>query len=235
MQKYILAIDHGTTSTRAVLFDKAANVVEIAQKETTISYPHPGWVEQDANEIWLACLAVMSEVILKSKISPEQVAAIGISNQRETSVLWDASTGLPVSPAIVWQSKQTKSICDSWKEKGYEDVVKTKTGLRIDPYFSASKIRFIFDQNPDVYEKAKKGEVLFGTMDSWIVWKLSGSLTHITDVSNASRTLLFNIHTLSWDEELLEMFDIPRQILPEVKPTSYAYCKTASYLSLIHI
>lgn len=150
MQKYILAIDHGTTSTRAVLFDKAANVVEIAQKETTISYPHPGWVEQDANEIWLACLAVMSEVILKSKISPEQVAAIGISNQRETSVLWDASTGLPVSPAIVWQSKQTKSICDSWKEKGYEDVVKTKTGLRIDPYFSASKIRFIFDQNPDV-------------------------------------------------------------------------------------
>ena len=128
MQKYILAIDHGTTSTRAVLFDKAANVVEIAQKETTISYPHPGWVEQDANEIWLACLAVMSEVILKSKISPEQVAAIGISNQRETSVLWDASTGLPVSPAIVWQSKQTKSICDSWKEKGYEDVVKAKTG-----------------------------------------------------------------------------------------------------------
>ena len=229
MQKYILAIDHGTTSTRAVLFDKAANVVEIAQKETTISYPHPGWVEQDANEIWLACLAVMSEVILKSKIRPEQVAAIGISNQRETSVLWDASTGLPVSPAIVWQSKQTKSICDSWKEKGYEDVVKAKTGLRIDPYFSASKIRFIFDQNPNVYEKAKKGEVLFGTMDSWIVWKLSGSLTHITDVSNASRTLLFNIHTLSWDEELLEMFDIPRQILPEVKPTSYAYCKTASY------
>ena len=129
MQKYILAIDHGTTSTRAVLFDKAANVVEIAQKETTISYPHPGWVEQDANEIWLACLAVMSEVILKSKISPEQVAAIGISNQRETSVLWDASTGLPVSPAIVWQSKQTKSICDSWKEKGYEDVVKTKTAF----------------------------------------------------------------------------------------------------------
>ena len=229
MQKYILAIDHGTTSTRAVLFDKAANVVEIAQKETTISYPHPGWVEQDANEIWLACLAVMSEVILKSKIRPEQVAAIGISNQRETSVLWDASTGLPVNPAIVWQSKQTKSICDSWKEKGYEDVVKAKTGLRIDPYFSASKIRFIFDQNPAVYEKAKKGEVLFGTMDSWIVWKLSGSLTHITDVSNASRTLLFNIHTLSWDEELLEMFDIPRQILPEVKPTSYVYCKTASY------
>ena len=146
----------------------------------------------------------MSEVILKSKIRPEQVAAIGISNQRETSVLWDAYTGLPVSPAIVWQSKQTKSICDDWKEKGYEDIVKAKTGLRIDPYFSASKIRFIFDQNPDVYEKAKKGEVLFGTMDSWIVWKLSGSLTHITDVSNASRTLLFNIHTLSWDEELLE-------------------------------
>ena len=229
MQKYILAIDHGTTSTRAVLFDKAANVVEIAQKETTISYPHPGWVEQDANEIWLACLAVMSEVVLKSKISPEQVAAIGISNQRETSVLWDASTGLPVSPAIVWQSKQTKSICDGWKKKGYEDIVKAKTGLRIDPYFSASKIRFIFDQNPDVYEKAKKGEVLFGTMDSWIVWKLSGSLTHITDVSNASRTLLFNIHTLSWDDELLEMFDIPKCILPEVKPTSYAYCKTASY------
>ena len=180
MQKYILAIDHGTTSTRAVLFDKAANVVEIAQKETTISYPHPGWVEQDANEIWLACLAVMSEVILKSKISPEQVCAIGISNQRETSVLWDANTGLPVSPAIVWQSKQTKSICDSWKENGYEEVVKAKTG-------------------------------------------------HITDVSNASRTLLFNIHTLEWDDELLNLFDIPREILPEVKPTSYTYCTTASY------
>ncbi len=145
----------------------------------------------------------------------------------------DASTGLPVSPAIVWQSKQTKSICDSWKEKGYEAVVKATTGLRIDPYFSASKIRFIFDQNPAVYEKAKKGEVvyekakkgevLFGTMDSWIVWKLSGSLTHITDVSNASRTLLFNIHTLSWDEELLEMFDIPRQILPEVKPSQLCF------------
>ena len=226
MQKYILAIDHGTTSTRAVLFDKAANVVEIAQKETTISYPHPGWVEQDANEIWLACLAVMSEVILKSKISPEQVAAIGISNQRETSVLWDASTGLPVSPAIVWQSKQTKSICDSWKEKGYEDVVKTKTGLRIDPYFSASKIRFIFDQNPDVYEKAKKGEVLFGTMDSWIVWKLSGSLTHITDVSNASRTLLFNIHTLDWDEELLKLFTIPRNMMPEALPCDAVFGET---------
>lgn len=229
MQKYILAIDHGTTSTRAVLFDKAANVVEIAQKETTISYPHPGWVEQDANEIWLACLAVMSEVILKSKISPEQVCAIGISNQRETSVLWDANTGLPVSPAIVWQSKQTKSICNSWKENGYEEVVKAKTGLRIDPYFSASKIRFIFDHNPDVYERAKKGEVLFGTMDSWIVWKLSGSNTHITDVSNASRTLLFNIHTLEWDNELLNLFDIPREILPELKPTSYTYCTTASY------
>ena len=226
MQKYILAIDHGTTSTRAVLFDKAANVVEIAQKETTISYPHPGWVEQDANEIWLACLAVMSEVILKSKISPEQVAAIGISNQRETSVLWDASTGLPVSPAIVWQSKQTKSICDGWKKKGYEDIVKAKTGLRIDPYFSASKIRFIFDQNPDVYEKAKKGEVLFGTMDSWIVWKLSGSLTHITDVSNASRTLLFNIHTLDWDEELLKLFTIPRSMMPEALPCDAVFGET---------
>ena len=229
MQKYILAIDHGTTSTRAVLFDKQANVVEIAQKETTISYPHPGWVQQDANEIWLACLAVMSEVILKSKISPEQVAAIGISNQRETSVLWDAHTGLPVSPAIVWQSKQTKGICDNWKEKGYEKIVKEKTGLRIDPYFSASKIRFILDHNPDVYEKAQKGDVLFGTMDSWIVWKLSGEKTHITDVSNASRTLLFNIRDLKWDEELLDLFDIPRQMLPEVKPTSYAYCNTASY------
>lgn len=229
MEKYILAIDHGTTSTRAVLFDKTASVVQMAQKETTILYPHPGWVMQDANEIWLACLSVMSEVILKSKIKPEQVMAIGISNQRETTVLWDAKTGLPVSPAIVWQSKQSKDICDVWKEKGYEKVIHEKTGLRIDPYFSASKIKWIFEHNKNVYERAKKGEVLFGTMDSWIVWKLSGKTTHITDVSNASRTLLFNIHSLQWDDELLEMLDIPKKILPDVKPTSYTYCKTASY------
>lgn len=229
MEKYILSIDHGTTSTRAILFDKKAQIIDMAQKETNISYPHPGWVEQDANEIWLACLSVISEVILKSGIQPEQVVSIGISNQRETTVLWNRETGLPVAPAIVWQSKQTKEICDVWKEKGYEGIIKEKTGLRIDPYFSASKIRWIFDQYPQVYKDAVDGKVLFGTMDSWIVWKLSGKTTHITDVSNASRTLLFNIHALKWDEDLLDIFQIPSKILPEVKPTSYHYCDTAPY------
>lgn len=229
MEKYILAIDHGTTSTRALLFDKEKNIVGSAQKETNISYPHPGWVIQDANEIWLAVLSVISEVILKSKISPKQVAAIGISNQRETTVIWDKTTGLPACPAIVWQSKQTNEICRTWKEKGYEDIVKEKTGLRIDPYFSASKIRWIFEQYPQVYQDACQEKVLFGTMDSWIVWKLSGKKAHITDVSNASRTLIFNIHTLQWDKELLSLFDIPETILPTVKPTSYHYCDTATY------
>jgi glycerol kinase len=224
MKKYILAIDHGTTSTRAILFDKKANIVGISQKETSIQYPRPGWVMQDADEIWHAVLEVISQVILKNNIDPSEVAALGISNQRETSVLWSKKTGMPVTSAIVWQSKQTKDICQRWKENEYEELIHQKTGLCIDPYFSASKIVWFFEQYPEL---KNNDDILFGTMDSWIVYKLTGETTHITDVSNASRTLLYNIHDLKWDDELLELFDIPKTILPKVMPTSYMYanCK----------
>jgi glycerol kinase len=229
MEKYILAIDHGTTSTRAILFDHDCKIIATAQKEGDISYPHPGWVEQSATQIWLDTQAVISDVLIKADVSPEQVAAIGISNQRETSVIWDKKTGLPIYKAIVWQSRQTDQICDAWKEKGYEDKVRQKTGLRIDPYFSASKIAWILDHVPGARQKAEKGDLLFGTMDSWLVWNLSGGKAHISDVSNASRTLLMNIHTQQWDEELLEMFEIPRALLPEIVPTSAEYIKTAPH------
>lgn len=226
MKKYILAIDQGTTSTRAILFDKDQNIVNMAQKECVVYYPKPGWVEQDANEIWLSTLAVISEVIMKSAISPSDIVGIGISNQRETTVLWDKKTGLPIYRAIVWQSRQSEKICQRWKAMGYEAMVRDKTGLRIDPYFSASKIRWIFDKIERCEEKAKHNELLFGTIDSWLVWKLSGGKSHITDVSNASRTMLFNIHDGCWDDELLESFQIPKSLLPTIMPTSYSYTKT---------
>lgn len=229
MEKYILAIDQGTTSTRAIIFDHACNVIGMAQKEVDVYYPHPGWVEQDATNIWLTTQAVMADVLMKTHIEPNQIQAIGISNQRETSLLWDKKTGLPVYSAIVWQSRQTAAICDVWKEKGYEDIVRSKTGLRIDPYFSASKIAWILENVPGVREKAVAGDLLFGTIDSWLVWKLSGNTTHITDVSNASRTLLCDIHTCTWDDELLSMFDIPSCILPTIMPTSCEYTKTSPY------
>ena len=229
MEKYILAIDQGTTSTRAIIFDHDCNVIGMAQKEVDVYYPHPGWVEQDATNIWLTTQAVMADVLMKIHIEPSQIQAIGISNQRETSLLWDKKTGLPVYSAIVWQSRQTASICDDWKEKGYEDIVRSKTGLRIDPYFSASKIAWILENVPGVRKKAMNGDLLFGTIDSWLVWKLSGNTTHITDVSNASRTLLCNIHTCTWDEELLSMFNIPSCILPTIMPTSYEYTCTSPH------
>lgn len=226
MKKYILAIDQGTTSTRAILFDKDQNIVNMAQKECVVYYPKPGWVEQDANEIWLSTLAVISEVIMKSAISPSDIVGIGISNQRETTVLWDKKTGLPIYRAIVWQSRQSEKICQRWKAMGYEAMVRDKTGLRIDPYFSASKIRWIIDKIEGCEEKAKHNELLFGTIDSWLVWKLSGGKSHITDASNASRTMLFNIHDGCWDDELLESFQIPKSLLPTIMPTSYSYTKT---------
>lgn len=228
--KYILAIDHGTTSTRAVLFDHDRHIVSIARKEGSVFYPEPGWVEQDAESIWLDTIAVMAEVLHKARLQPDQVAAIGISNQRETTVLWDRRTGLPVHNAIVWQSRQTSDICDRWKEQGYEDEVREKTGLRIDPYFSASKIAWLLENVPGVREQAENGDLLFGTMDTWLVWKLTGGDRHITDVSNASRTLLCDIGKLAWDEDLLKKFDIPRQILPEIVPTSQVYGSTAPYM-----
>ena len=226
MEKYVLAIDQGTTSTRAIVFDHGCHVMGMAQKEVDVYYPHSGWVEQDATNIWLTTQAVMAEVLVKSNIGPEQIEAIGISNQRETSLLWDKKTGLPIYNAIVWQSRQTDEICDEWKQKGYENIVREKTGLRIDPYFSASKIAWILKNVPFAREKAENHELLFGTIDSWLVWKLSGDRTHITDVSNASRTLLCDIHSCNWDDELLSMFDIPKCILPTIMPTSFEYTKT---------
>ncbi|MEG1848322.1 MAG: glycerol kinase GlpK [Lachnospiraceae bacterium] len=224
---YILAIDQGTTSSRAILFDHDSNIVASAQHEFTQYFPQNGWVEHDANEIWLSVLAVSMEVM--SKIEVGTVAAIGITNQRETTVVWDKKTGLPIYHAIVWQSRQTDTICDRLKEEGQEEKIHQKTGLRIDPYFSATKISWILDHVEGAREKAERGELLFGTIDTWLIWKLSGQVTHVTDYSNASRTLLYNIYDLCWDTELLELFRIPRSMLPEVRPSSQIYAKTAGY------
>lgn len=228
-KEYILAIDHGTTSTRAILFDHDCQIKAVSQKEGGVDYPKPGWVEQDATQIWLDTLAVMADVLNKSGIAPEQVKAIGISNQRETTVIWDKKTGLPVYKAIVWQSRQTSDICDRWKKEGLEYMIREKTGLRIDPYFSASKIVWILENVPGVREKAENGSLMFGNMDSWLVWKLTGGEQHITDASNASRTLLCNIAEVAWDKDLLKAFNIPEQLLPRIVPTSQVYGTTAPY------
>ena len=214
MKKYILAIDQGTTSTRAILFDNMQNVVKTAQKEVKVYFPEVSWVVQDANEIWLSVLAVIAEIFEDGIISPDEISSIGISNQRETTIIWNKKTGLPVSKAIVWQSRQSADLVDKYKAMGVEPLIKEKTGLILDPYFSATKIRWILDrcENTD--------DLLFGTVDSWLLWKMTLGEIHATDVSNASRTLLFNIHTLEWDDELLEIFDIDRRMLPEVKDTS---------------
>lgn len=228
-QEYILAIDHGTTSTRAIIFDHDANVVGISQREGGVEYPHPGWVEQDAVDIWLQTAAVLADVLNKTKIEPSQIKSIGISNQRETSVLWDKQTGLPIYNAIVWQSRQTADICDEWRDNGWERTIREKTGLRIDPYFSASKIAWMLENVQGAREKAEEGRLLFGTMDTWLVWKLSGGEAHITDVSNASRTMLCDIETLEWDPILLKHFGIPESILPKIVSTSGVLAHTASY------
>lgn len=217
MEKYVLAIDQGTTSTRAIIFDAKQNVIKVAQKEITNFFPHPGWVEQDANEIWLSTLAVMAQIFDGGQIKPEQIVSIGISNQRETTVVWDKETGLPVYHAIVWQSRQTSDIVNKLKEDGHEPFIKEKTGLVLDPYFSASKIKWIRDNVEGVKENDK---LLFGTIDTFLLWKFTCGQVHATDVTNASRTLLFNIHTLNWDDELLDLFEVPRSMLPEIKDTS---------------
>ena len=229
MEKYVLAIDQGTTSSRAIIFNHSSEIVASAQREFTQHFPKPGWVEHDANEIWLSVLAVMAEVIQKADIQPEQVVAIGITNQRETAVVWDKHTGLPVHNAIVWQSRQSSDICDALKEAGHEDMIREKTGLRIDPYFSGTKVKWILDNVPGAREKAEKGDLLFGTIDTWLIWKLTGNNVHVTDYTNASRTLMYNIYDLKWDEELLKLLEIPSSMLPEVKPSSCVYGKTASY------
>ncbi len=214
MKKYILAIDQGTTSSRAIIFDEKATIIGQAQEEIHCSYPKPGWVEQDPLEIWASVSAVTNEALIKSNLSMRNVIAIGITNQRETTIVWDKKTGMPVYPAIVWQSRQSSAICDQIKDD--EQLIHQKTGLRVDPYFSASKIRFILDAIKG-QTRAEKGDLLFGTVDSWLLYKLTNGEVHATDVTNASRTLLYNIYTKKWDDELLNIFKIPRAMLPEVK------------------
>ena len=227
MKRYILAIDQGTTSSRAILFDEMSNILAVAQKEVDTYYPHPGWVEQNANDIWASVVGVMNEVVARSGIRSEQIAAIGITNQRETSVIWEKESGQPIGFAIVWQSRQSDSYCQRLKEEGREAWIREKTGLQLDPYFSASKIRFLLDRH-GLQERAERGELCFGTIDSWLVWKMSNGNKHITDVSNASRTMLMNLETLDYDEELLALWNIPRCLLPKIVDTSgmLAVCET---------
>lgn len=229
MKKYVLAIDQGTTSSRAMIFDKELNVVASAQKEFTQIFPNSGWVEQDANEIWLTVMFVIMDVMTTSGIKPDEIAGIGITNQRETTIVWDKKTGVPIYNAIVWQSRQTVDICDELRKKGYEEIIKEKTGLLIDPYFSATKVKWILDNVEGARQRANDGELMFGTVDTWLVWKLSGENAHVTDYSNASRTLLFNIYDLKWDDELLDIFEIPKNMLPKVMPSSHIYATTATY------
>ena len=223
MKKYILALDQGTSSSRAIVFDKAGSIVSVAQKEFTQYFPSPGLVEHDAMEIWASEHHVIIDALAKAGIGGEELAGIGITNQRETTIVWDAATGLPVSRAIVWQDRRTAGYCDSLKEKGLTEVIRSKTGLIIDAYFSATKVRWILENVPGAKEKALKGELRFGTVDSWLVWNLTGGRTHVTDVTNASRTMLFNIHTLEWDKELLDLFGVPESMLPKVCSSSEVY------------
>jgi glycerol kinase len=227
-KKYILALDQGTTSSRAILFDQAGAVVHLAQKEFTQYFPQPGWVEHDAHEIWASIGAVVGEVL--SRVRVQQIAAVGITNQRETAVVWDRHTGEPVYRAIVWQSRQTAGICEALKAQGHEQAVRQKTGLLIDAYFSGTKVKWILDQVPGARERAERGDLLFGTIDSWLIWKLTDGQAHVTDYTNASRTLLYNIHDLTWDEDLLRLLTVPYSMLPEVKSSSEVYGTTSGEL-----
>lgn len=229
MEKYIMAIDQGTTSSRAIIFDKAGNHIGTSQKEFTQYFPEAGWVEHDAHEIWNSVQSVIAGAFIESGVKPEQIAGIGITNQRETTVVWDKETGLPIYHAIVWQSRQSAQIADELKEQGYSDLFHEKTGLIIDSYFSATKIRWILDHVPGAQERAEKGELLFGTIDSWLVYKLTDGKVHVTDYSNASRTMLFNINTLEWDQETLDILNIPREMLPKVVSNSEIYGLTKTY------
>lgn len=221
--KYMLSLDQGTTSSRAILFDKSGAIIGVAQKEFTQIYPKPGWVEHNAEEIWESQLEVLKAVLLENHVKPEEIAGIGITNQRETTVVWDKHTGKPIHNAIVWQSRQSIDICNQLKEQGYEQTVREKTGLLIDAYFSGTKVKWLLDHVEGARERAEKGDLLFGTIDTWLIWKLTNGLVHVTDYSNASRTLMFNIHSLEWDDELLNMLQIPKAMLPSVRPSSELY------------
>ena len=215
MKRYIAALDQGTTSSRCILFDREQNIIGSAQRELTQIYPRPGWVEQDPMEIWSTQYSVLTEVLAQTGVAPEELAAIGITNQRETTIVWDRETGRPVSNAIVWQCRRTASLCEELKADGeFSAYVQEHTGLLIDAYFSATKLKWILDHVEGAREKAERGALLFGTVDSWLVWKLTGGAVHITDVTNACRTMLYDIHKLDWDDTLLQALDIPRAMLP---------------------
>lgn len=228
MEKYVMALDAGTTSNRCILFDKSGKACSVAQREFTQYFPKPGWVEHDADEIWASQLGVAVEAMTKIGATAENIAAIGITNQRETAIVWDKNTGVPVYHAIVWQCRRTSEYCDSLKEKGLTEEYRKKTGLVIDAYFSGTKVKWILDNVPGAREKAEKGELLFGTVETWLIWKLTKGAVHVTDYSNASRTMLFNINTLEWDDEILAELGIPKSMLPEAKPSSGVYGYTDS-------
>ena len=230
MAKYVMALDAGTTSNRCILFNEKGQMCSVAQQEFTQYFPQPGWVEHDAAEIWLTQYAVASEALSKVGATAKDIAAIGITNQRETTIVWDKETGEPVYHAIVWQDRRTAEFCDSLREKGLNDTFRNKTGLVLDPYFSGTKIRWILDNVPGAREKAEAGKLLFGTVETWLIWKLTGGKVHVTDYSNASRTLLFNIVDLKWDEELMEILGVPASMLPEAKPSSCVYGETVADL-----
>jgi glycerol kinase len=231
MNQYILSFDQGTTSSRAIVFDRKGTIVSVAQKEFTQIFPKPGWVEHDANEIWSTQLGVAAEAITKAGLTAKNMAGIGITNQRETTVVWEKATGQPVYNAIVWQDRRTADFCDTLKANGSDKLIQQKTGLVVDAYFSATKVKWILDNVAGAREKAEKGELCFGTVDSWLLWKLTNGQVHATDVSNASRTMLFNIHSLQWDEELLKIFSVPPSMLPEVKSSSEVYGTTQNILT----
>lgn len=242
---YILALDQGTTSSRSVVFDKHGNIIGVAQKEFRQIFPQPGWVEHDAEEIWSTQFGTMAEAVARAKITMKQIAGIGITNQRETTVVWERSSGRPICNAIVWQDRRTAAFCDELKKmeapgssqpmNSMQDFIKEKTGLVIDAYFSASKLKWILDHVPGARQSAENGDLAFGTIDSWLIWKLTGGEVHATDVSNASRTMLLNIHTGEWDDDLLKIFSVPRSLLPEVKPSSNIYGVTGNIIPDSHL
>jgi glycerol kinase len=235
MPQYILSLDQGTTSSRAIVFDKGGNIISVAQKEFTQFFPQPGWVEHDAHEIWSTQIGVATEAILKGGLTIHDIAGIGITNQRETAVVWDRHTHQPVYNAIVWQDRRTSDYCDVLKKDGTAEMIKTKTGLVTDAYFSGTKLKWILENIEGVKSKAENGDLCFGTIDSWLLWKLTNGKVHATDVTNASRTLLFNIHSMQWDEELLKLFGIPHSMLPEVRSSSEVYGYTQNLLTAANL
>ena len=230
MEKFILSLDQGTTSSRAIVFNQIGDIVSIAQKEFTQIFPQPGWVEHNPMEIWSSQVTVATEAIVKAGLSPKNIAAIGITNQRETTIVWDKITGKPLYNAIVWQDRRTANFCDELKKNGHDKTIQEKTGLIVDAYFSATKIKWILDNVEGARAKAEYGTIVFGTVDSWLLWNLTGGAVHATDITNASRTMLFNIHTLQWDKDLLRLLNIPSSMLPEVRSSSEVYGETAGQI-----